>query len=185
MTVRSRNEREIRWCCWQNWCSAIGDKQQNPYSRRSHPLSRAAAAATAIAATALVAMAGYDHLDGIPDGEKVRASHMLIKHEASRNPLSRRTNESTANYTQAEAAEEMKGWTAELKRDERPMAEKFAALAAHRSDCGSFQNGGDLGFFGPGEMQSQFEKATWNTPIGEVSEAFESDSGLHIVFRTA
>ena len=130
-------------------------------------------------------MAGYDHLDGIPDGEKVRASHMLIKHETSRNPLSRRTNESTANYTQAEAAEEMKGWTAELKRDERPMAEKFAALAAHRSDCGSFQNGGDLGFFGPGEMQSQFEKATWNTPIGEVSEAFESDSGLHIVFMTA
>ena len=153
---------------WQNWCSAIG-----------------VAAATAIAATALVAMAGYDHLDGIPDGEKVRASHMLIKHETSRNPLSRHTNESTANYTQAEAAEEMKGWTAELKRDERPMAEKFAALAAHRSDCGSFQNGGDLGFFGPGEMQSQFEKATWNTPIGEVSEAFESDSGLHIVFRTA
>ena len=114
-----------------------------------------------------------------------RASHMLIKHEKSRNPLSRRTNESTANYTVAEAEKEMAGWVAELKRDPRPMPEKFAALAAHRSDCGSFRDGGDLGFFGQGEMQKQFEDATVATPIGEVSAPFHSDSGLHIVYRTA
>lgn len=124
--------------------------------------------------------------DTIPnDGKtKVRASHMLIKHAQSRNPISRRTNESTEGTTQAAAQTEMDKWITELKKDDRPMAEKFAALAAHRSDCGSFANGGDLGHFGHGEMQSQFEKATWTTPVGEVSGQFESDSGTHIVFRT-
>ena len=79
----------------------------------------------------------------------------------------------------------MKKWVETLEKDERPMAEKFAALAHHRSDCGSFAQGGDLGEFGPGEMQKQFQDATDKTPIGEVSPPFHSDSGLHIVYRTA
>ena len=65
------------------------------------------------------------------------------------------------------------------------MAEKFAALAFHRSDCGSFEVGGDLGTFGPGEMQAPFEDAAYATPIGEVSKPVQTDSGLHIIFRTA
>ena len=121
----------------------------------------------------------------IPAGEKVRASHMLIKHAKSRNPVSRRTNESTSGLSIEDAQAEMAKWHDSLSKDDRPMAEKFAALAHHRSDCGSFKNGGDLGEFGHGEMQSQFEIAAWNTPIGQVSAPFESDSGTHILFRTA
>lgn len=34
----------------------------------------------------------------------------------------------------------------------------FAKYAKERSDCGSFKSGGDLGEFGPGEMQKQFEE---------------------------
>lgn len=64
------------------------------------------------------------------------------------------------------------------------MAEKFAALAYHRSDCGSFQNGGDLGEFGPGEMQAPFEAATKALKPGQLSGMVETDSGLHIIYRT-
>ena len=119
----------------------------------------------------------------IPAGVQVRASHLLIKNATSRNPVSRRTNEQTT-MSREEAEKEMAKWVAALEKDDREMAEKFAALAYHRSDCGSFQQGGDLGHFGHGEMQSQFEEATWNTPVGEVSAPFHSDSGCHIVYRT-
>jgi NIMA-interacting peptidyl-prolyl cis-trans isomerase 1 len=77
------------------------------------------------------------------------------------------------------------GSLTQLAKDQRPMAEKFAALAHSRSDCGSFQNGGDLGEFGHAEMQSQFEEGTWALKVGEVSGIVESDSGTHIIFRTA
>ena len=122
----------------------------------------------------------------IPPGEKVRCSHMLIKHAGSRNPVSRRTNQSTKHITVEAAEAEMKTCIEALYNpaDTRDMATKFAALAAARSDCGSFASGGDLGHFGHKEMQSQFEEATVNTKIGEVSPLFESDSGCHIVFRT-
>ena len=122
----------------------------------------------------------------IQDGITVRASHFLIKHEKSRNPVSRRTNESTAHITLAAAKDEMRQWVEKLQEasDPRPLAEKFAALAYHRSDCGSFEVGGDLGTFGPGEMQAPFEEAACSTPIGSLSEPVQTDSGLHVIFRT-
>ena len=45
-------------------------------------------------------------------------------------------------------------------QDEGATEEVFAKYAQQRSDCGSFQNGGDLGKFGPGDMQKQFEDGT-------------------------
>ena len=39
----------------------------------------------------------------------------------------------------------------------RPVA-VFAKYCEERSDCGSYKQGGDLGEFGPGDMQSQFEE---------------------------
>ena len=41
----------------------------------------------------------------------------------------------------------------------------FSKYSTERSDCGSFKNGGDLGLFGPGEMQKQFEDGTSATPV--------------------
>jgi len=60
----------------------------------------------------------------------------------------------------------------------------FAKYAKERSDCGSFSAGGDLGEFGPGEMQKQFEDGTKATEVGKMSGIVESDSGTHIIFRT-
>jgi hypothetical protein len=37
------------------------------------------------------------------------------------------------------------------------LREQFAKIAAEMSDCSSAKKGGDLGFFGPGQMQKAFE----------------------------
>jgi len=62
---------------------------------------------------------------------------------------------------------------------------EFAEASAKRSDCGSYANGGDLGAFGRGAMQKPFEDATFALKVGEMSDIVSTDSGLHIILRTA
>ncbi|MBO8178031.1 MAG: peptidylprolyl isomerase [Bacillus sp. (in: Bacteria)] len=59
---------------------------------------------------------------------------------------------------------------------------KFEDLAAEYStDPGSAQNGGDLGWFGKGEMVPEFEEAAYSLDVNEVSEPVESSFGWHII----
>lgn len=76
--------------------------------------------------------------------ESVRCTHLLIKHEGSRNPVSRRTNQSTKNVKKADAIAELKQWEARIKKGEIT----FEEAAKQRSDCGSYAQNGDLGDFG-------------------------------------
>src|SRR5262245_38916181 len=58
----------------------------------------------------------------------------------------------------------------------------FAQLAKEYSkDPGSKDQGGELGFFGRGQMVPQFEEAAFGLKKGEVSEPFESQFGWHVV----
>jgi foldase protein PrsA len=58
----------------------------------------------------------------------------------------------------------------------------FATLAQERSkDPGSGANGGDLGFFGRGQMVPPFEEAAFTLEIGQLSEVVESEFGFHII----
>ena len=57
--------------------------------------------------------------------------------------------------------------------------------AAKESDCGSAQSGGDLDFFGRGAMQKPFEDATFALAVGQMSGIVDTDSGVHIILRTA
>ena len=58
-------------------------------------------------------------------------------------------------------------------------------LAAERSDCSSFKNNGDLGFFGRGMMQKPFEDSSFGLNVGEMSSIVSTDSGYHLIYRIA
>lgn len=45
----------------------------------------------------------------------------------------------------------------------------FEDLAARESHCNSARRGGDLGDFGPGQMQAAFEKATYALQVNLIS----------------
>eukprot|EP00929_Paragymnodinium_shiwhaense_P053018 TRINITY_DN2654_c0_g1_i2.p3 TRINITY_DN2654_c0_g1~~TRINITY_DN2654_c0_g1_i2.p3 ORF type:complete len:117 (-),score=37.30 TRINITY_DN2654_c0_g1_i2:222-572(-) len=113
----------------------------------------------------------------------MRCRHLLIKHQGSRNPVSRRTGASTAGVTKEQAHAEMQQFIDKIKAEGCNEA-VFAKYAQERSDCGSFQKGGDLGPFNSGDMQRQFEEGTLSVQVGQMTGIVESDSGTHIIFRT-
>ncbi|ANB59427.1 peptidylprolyl isomerase [Anoxybacteroides amylolyticum] len=85
---------------------------------------------------------------------KIRASHILVKDEKT--------------------AKEIKA-----KLDK---GEDFAKLAKEYSqDTGSAQNGGDLGWFGPGKMVKEFEDAAYALNVGQVSQPVKTEYGYHII----
>lgn len=62
---------------------------------------------------------------------------------------------------------------------------RLEELAEQYSDCSSAKRAGDLGFFTRGAMQKPFEDAAFDLQIGQLSGVVETDSGLHIIKRTA
>ncbi|MCZ0755992.1 peptidylprolyl isomerase [Anoxybacillus sp. J5B_2022] len=85
---------------------------------------------------------------------KIRASHILVKDEKT--------------------AQDIKA-----KLDK---GEDFAKLAKEYSqDVGSAQNGGDLGWFGPGKMVKEFEDAAYALNVGQVSQPVKTEYGYHII----
>ena len=113
---------------------------------------------------------------------QVRAAHLLIKHTGSRNPVSRRTNE-TITLSPDAAKTELQAMEAKIRAEGIEAA--FPKYALERSDCSSCRQQGDLGFFGPGDMQKPFEDATFALQVGEMSTIVSTDSGYHLIYRLA
>ena len=109
---------------------------------------------------------------------KFRASHILVKHKDSRNPSSWR--ESHITRTKEEAVELLREYQSMLKN-----GTPFSELAAGYSDCSSAKRGGDLGPFERDKMQKPFSDAVANLTVGETSDIVYTDSGVHLILRTA
>jgi peptidyl-prolyl cis-trans isomerase C len=99
-------------------------------------------------------------------GERVKASHILVRVQANADPAER-------EKARAKAA----GLLADVKA-----GKDFAALAKQNSDDpGSGAQGGDLGYFQRGQMVPPFEQAAFALSVGQTSDLVTSDFGFHII----
>ena len=100
--------------------------------------------------------------------ETVKASHILIGVDDKASPDDKKKAREKADKLRKELAG----------------GADFAALAKGNSTCPSSQQGGDLGFFGKGQMVPQFEKAAFALKPGEISDVVETQFGYHIIKLT-
>jgi len=113
------------------------------------------------------AQAFYESHPAVFDtGEKVRASHILV-----------RVPEGTPAARKEELRKKADAMLARVRG-----GEDFAAVARKSSeDPGSAAQGGELGSFGRGRMVPPFENAAFALQPGEVSGVVESPFGFHII----
>ncbi|HIH22687.1 TPA: peptidylprolyl isomerase [Candidatus Micrarchaeota archaeon] len=57
----------------------------------------------------------------------------------------------------------------------------FEELAKKYSSCPSGRDGGNLGFFGKGQMVGEFETAAFSLDIGQVSGPIKTQFGYHLI----
>ena len=99
------------------------------------------------------------------EGGEVRAAYILIR-TAPEDPASRREE---ARKRIEEAYQRIGN------------GEDFAQIAMEYSQAPNAAKGGDLGFFPRGMMFPRFEDLAFKTPIGEVTEIFETPSGYNVI----
>ena len=87
---------------------------------------------------------------------KVRASHILVSSEREANRIF----------------------------DDINKGKDFSEMARRYSSCPSGKNGGDLGFFGKGQMVKEFEDVAFSLKEGEVSRPVKTQFGYHIIKAT-
>ena len=106
-----------------------------------------------------------------PQGEQVRASHILIK-----------TGDGKTDEAAKKEIDALHGQMKDLKGEE--LAKKFAELAKEKSDCPSKDKGGDLGAFGHGQMVPEFDKAAFEQETGKLYAPVKTSFGWHLILVT-
>jgi len=112
----------------------------------------------------------YDeNQDKLKQAAQVKASHILLKVDED---------------ASEEDAEKVKKKIEEI-REKIKSGGDFAKLAEEFSDCPSGKRaGGDLGWFGKGQMVPPFEKAAFAMKPGELSDIVKTRFGYHIIKLT-
>jgi peptidyl-prolyl cis-trans isomerase D len=106
------------------------------------------------------------HRDEFTEGEKASARHVLIRVDPNANQSDKAEAKLTADSV------------AEMARQ----GADFAELASkHSDDPGTKDQGGDLGWFGRGQMVSAFEEAAFGAKPGDIVGPIESEYGYHII----
>ena len=104
--------------------------------------------------------------DRFKQGERVRASHILIA-----------VPQGADAVTKTQARTKAEGLLKKVKA-----GGDFAALAKENSqDPGSAIQGGDLGYFQPGQMVPEFNEVAFKLAPGTVSDLVETQFGFHII----
>ncbi|CAB3799750.1 SurA N-terminal domain-containing protein [Pararobbsia alpina] len=99
--------------------------------------------------------------------EQVRASHILITVAKGASDADRAKAKAKAEAVLAQV---------------RAHPDQFAELAKQDSqDPGSADKGGDLGWFGRGQMVKPFEDAAFSQKPNQISDLVQSDFGYHII----
>ncbi len=145
----------------------------------------------------------YDaHKNEFETGELRKVQYLWISHQSEKNRVQVPESElrqfydsNPDRYSRAEQVqarhillkvgdkpeEEVKKLAEELVKQLRSGAD-FAALAGQYSeDPGSKANGGDLGFFGKGNMAPEFEKAAFSQEINAIGNSVKSQLGFHVI----
>ena len=97
--------------------------------------------------------------------EQVKASHILIKGE----PPSGDAEKNAARKQIEDIQKKIQN------------GEDFAALAQEYSQCPSSKKGGDLGYFGRGQMVKAFEDVAFGLDVGKVSDIVTTNFGYHLI----
>lgn len=105
------------------------------------------------------------HKDSIPgEPEKVDISHIIIAPKPGQKAITEAQNK------------------IRLVQEQLRLKKSFGELAKKYSqDPGSRDNGGDLGWFGKGQMLPEFETAAFGLKPGQVSDVVPTAYGLHII----
>jgi peptidyl-prolyl cis-trans isomerase D len=103
-------------------------------------------------------------------GVNARASHILISYEGTQVP----------NKRQERTKEEAKAKAEEILAQVNGNPDSFLMLAFQNSDDSSAQQGGDLGYFGPGQMVPAFNDFVFNNGIGKIG-LVETAYGFHVI----
>jgi len=109
-----------------------------------------------------------ENKEQLKEEPQVKASHILIGVDASAS-----AEEKAKAKAKAEALlKEIKG------------GKDFAEAAKASSTCPSKEQGGDLGYFGKGQMVPPFEQAAFAMKVGDISDVVETQFGYHIIKLT-
>ena len=106
-----------------------------------------------------------EHTDDFKQQAQVRARHILIKVAPDADEAAK-----------AEARKKLEAVVEKVKT-----GEDFAELAKTHSEGPSNVRGGDLGFFGQGQMVKPFEEAAFSLEPGKVSDIVETRFGYHLI----
>jgi parvulin-like peptidyl-prolyl isomerase len=102
--------------------------------------------------------------------KKIRVSQILFLNKKEMGP-----------QEQIEQLEKAKKLAAELKKGKN----FAAAVKEYSQDAASIKEGGDIGWFKRGDMPPDFESVAMALKKNEVSDAFQTQIGVHILKKTA